>query len=434
MPSSLRSTGVADRDSDKKVLVSTQERLPIARSPYAYAFLIAGVSPSKHHNYKGYFYNILVSASILHEGGSTADICLMIQMADPVFTELPSEDVSVLNAMNIQLVYLETNDEFSFEDAVFMKFQLLQWTQYQRVFFLDADIMPLCNLDYIFHGSENRSENGAMGWEENLLIPGPKVPSGAGNFMVNPQPGDWERLKSTIKKQKERAKTLPYPHFDIYSGWGFNFKEHNTFWRDYVGRKFTKWDFYGAHIDQGLLYYFVRFIKGTYSIAFIRQKNFKHSLIESYAENGQEVTHRLSITDENRAQISCLPQNVRNPRQLRYTHHPWYGGSFAKFPFHSDFLHFYHKSKPWNQEPPQYDISSKYQAKDGVEYWFHVLRQLDRVYEMRINWKNFYHFQDIGTTTDKDGSQSRATDTSNVTAEYYRANDGYWAKYTQSPQ
>jgi hypothetical protein len=116
----------------------------------------------------------------------------------------------LLNALDIDVVYLDpnysavsgnntSNSELSFEDAaaVFLKFELLKWTHCRRLLFLDADIMPLCNRDYIFHGSDSLSL-----WEENLILPGPKVAAGGGNFMVNPQHGDFDQLHLTIQRRQ----------------------------------------------------------------------------------------------------------------------------------------------------------------------------------------------------------------------------------------
>ena len=45
--------------------------------------------------------------------------------------------------------------------ASLLKFRVLQMLQYDRVLFLDAGVLPLCNLDYWFY--ESYPDNGLLG-------------------------------------------------------------------------------------------------------------------------------------------------------------------------------------------------------------------------------------------------------------------------------
>lgn len=40
--------------------------------------------------------------------------------------------------------------EFAFNQVQMLEFHVLHLTDYKRVLYLDSDIMPICNLDYIF--------------------------------------------------------------------------------------------------------------------------------------------------------------------------------------------------------------------------------------------------------------------------------------------
>ena len=129
---------------------------------WAYAFLMGGCNPKKPNEYRGFIYNILVSAETLLNSGSVADIVVMVQLAyDPdgnnnTHTSLPQEDVDLLQSIeNIRIQYLPTpTTEQNFYSVVLEKFRILTLTQYSRVLFLDGDLWPLCNLDYLFELSE----------------------------------------------------------------------------------------------------------------------------------------------------------------------------------------------------------------------------------------------------------------------------------------
>ena len=128
---------------------------------WAYAFLMGGCNPKKPNEYRGFIYNILVSAETLLQSGSVADIVVMVQLAYDRdgrnnHTSLPDEDIALLQSLeNIRIQYLPTpTTEQNFYSVVLEKFRILTLTQYSRVLFLDGDLWPLCNLDYLFELSE----------------------------------------------------------------------------------------------------------------------------------------------------------------------------------------------------------------------------------------------------------------------------------------
>lgn len=165
-------------------------------SPFAYAFLLGGFDPSNHVPFTGYLYNILVATQTLRSSGSRADIVVMIQPVKPkeqakratASDNYSNASSSLLlpkawkllleNSMGIRLVYLDVEEEgkTSFFSIQLQKFKILElYESYQRVLFLDADIVPFCNLDYLFEASM------AGIIQPNFVLSGTDAPA-AGNF------------------------------------------------------------------------------------------------------------------------------------------------------------------------------------------------------------------------------------------------------------
>ena len=98
------------------------------------------------------------------------------------------------------------------------KFRVLQMTEYSRVLFLDGDIMPLCNLDYMFELSDPPTskhhdlEKPIL--RQNVIVAWRREAANAGFFMLKPNNDDWEQLQNEIFKKEEKALELPWPYWD----------------------------------------------------------------------------------------------------------------------------------------------------------------------------------------------------------------------------
>ena len=85
-------------------------------SEYAYVFITGGCHPEQP-NYKGFLYNVFVAAQLLHENGSQQDVIMLVQMSTKTnATVLPDEDLKVLQALHIRVLYLAKNRHESFYD------------------------------------------------------------------------------------------------------------------------------------------------------------------------------------------------------------------------------------------------------------------------------------------------------------------------------
>jgi hypothetical protein len=191
---------------------------PRPRRKWAYAFLMAGVD-AKVPSYKGIFYNILVTAEILKE--SKADIVVMVQMSRrSKASTLTEEEESYLRAMNVKIHYLDVPKEQNFYQIQFEKFRILNFfTEYSRVIYMDGDVMPYCNIDYMFELSEPENESTKAPLKENVVIAWSQEPSHGGFFMLQPKKGDFDLVQSIIhRREKEAAETGQL--FDRKRGWG----------------------------------------------------------------------------------------------------------------------------------------------------------------------------------------------------------------------
>lgn len=125
-----------------------------ATSSYAYAFVMGGVN-EEDEKYLGMLYNVLIAAYILEKEGSTADIVLYVQMsANSPSNELPSSNTRLLNEVGVRVRYLPKPKVENFHQIIMQKLVVLDLVEYRRVLFLDTDVMPFCNLDYVFHLSD----------------------------------------------------------------------------------------------------------------------------------------------------------------------------------------------------------------------------------------------------------------------------------------
>ncbi|CAB9527199.1 expressed unknown protein [Seminavis robusta] len=124
-------------------------------SPYAYAFVMGGVN-EQDGRYLGMFYNILIAAYIFDKEGSSADVVVYVQMsANSTLTELPEDNTRLLTAMGVKIKYLPKPKVENFHQIIMQKLVILELVEYRRVIFLDTDVMPFCNLDYVFHLSDS---------------------------------------------------------------------------------------------------------------------------------------------------------------------------------------------------------------------------------------------------------------------------------------
>ena len=203
---------------------------------FAYVFLMAGCNPKQNERYIGYVYNILISKHVLKQSGSNADVIVLTRMASVTKDETIAEQ-KLLERAGIIVKYLPKVHTDNFYSAMLDKFQILKLTEYDRVLYMDSDIAPFCNLDYMFHMSMGQNPIFAP----NVVLSYKHEPAQGGFFMIKPQEGDYEKVQEIIDHRIHNS----YNFSDDY-GWGHKFQGYPDVWNDMNNKNQTKWDFYGA--------------------------------------------------------------------------------------------------------------------------------------------------------------------------------------------
>ena len=380
---------------DTTVTVRT-DHLPLPLSPppsspsrYAYASLIGGIDPD-HPSYKGFFYNVLVAARLLRHYGSKADFVLLVQLSHTTtLQELSHKDQRLLHACQIHVVYLPKSRYQGFYDITLEKFRILQLIQYRRVLFMDADVMPLHNLDYLFEMTD-QGRDGML--KENLVVAGTNEPSTAGFFVLAPGPDKWQQLQQVIQTREQQAQnSTTLNKFDIVQGWGHAIQppdQWETLIQDKTG---TKWTFYSADADQGLLYEWVKYHEQRVSIVLGSQvqnwipgnnsNNNNYPILET-------VLHR-PFHHQNLARFSNQTQQQQQQQHRRVA-------KWAKGP--PPYCHFYHftgRTKPWENPPPpplgmDVDMEKKnnnHHMSSPERFWFYHLDQLNQELGLFDDWE-----------------------------------------------
>jgi len=331
----------------------------VTNSPYAYSFVIGGVNPDKPA-YKGFLYNILVSTRILRQLGSTADVVAFFQLSHSYRKRdtLPSADIRALEAMGIKIYYIERSEHESFYETVLNKFRILQLTQYRRVLLMDGDVMPVANLDYLFHLSDdNKFGPGNSTLRENVVVSGPWEPSNAGFFMLTPHKRDYEIILDIIQKRLETAEADGVL-FDEVKGWGHVIEEGD----EWVARRETgrNWTFHFAFSDQGLLYHWTKYVQRSVSIVY-------KGKVENWSPNADGT--------------KAVKERVLERPFLEYSK-PLLRTESTCSKFMCDYFHFSGIQKPWLGQPPK-KMNDANKLTRSIYIWWYFLRLVD--YELGMN-------------------------------------------------
>ncbi len=181
---------------------------------FAYAFLIGGaLSKKKNTDHRGALYSVVVATHSLRRQGSKADVVLMVQIsATTNATVLPEVEEKLLKAMNIRVLYLPKASHYrleSFYSLMMEKFRILQLEEYSRILYLDADILPMCNLDYMMELSQVGNV-----LRENVVMAYNGEPASGGFFVLQPNATDYKEIVDHILKTEKKYLQIGYPHWD----------------------------------------------------------------------------------------------------------------------------------------------------------------------------------------------------------------------------
>ena len=355
-PQDLASFSV--NSNETKARSDDDSSLRPGRSPYAYVFLVSGCDPDRPA-YRYFLYNILVASRLLRETGSTSDIIAMFQMSyASSYTSLPEEDLRLLEGSNItQIQYIPKSSSESYYRTQFDKFRILGFTTYRRVLFMDADVMPVSNLDYLFQ----LSDSGVL--KENVVVAGPIAPANGGFFLLKPGNGQLEELTDIVKTRERLGKGKGVTQFDKVHGWGHTIQKPD-YWETRQRKRGQMWDFYAAFADQGLLYHWAKYAKKKVSIVV-------GGKVEQWEANSTGNV-RLESSHSN------LLQNFSKPLACWKSCLPVYG----------DHVHFGGGRKPWLRRPPV-NLTASSRLDSAYHLWFWTLKEVDNEFEIGLNFKNW---------------------------------------------
>ncbi len=88
------------------------------------------------------------------------------------------------------------------------KFRILKLTEYSRVMYLDYDVMPTCNLDYMFELSDPIIESvdtKSFRLKETVILAYQSEPSSGGMFLVKPNSTDYDDIQRIIHEKETRS-------------------------------------------------------------------------------------------------------------------------------------------------------------------------------------------------------------------------------------
>lgn len=394
-------------------------------SPYAYTFVMGGVNPMRP-SYRGMLWGIVVSVYALKKYGSHADFILFVQpsaetsgatanqtkpstsdnrdMERGAFSHDPfglaQTERKLLDKLGVQLRIIETGQvSENFHDITMNKFIVLTLSEYKKVIFLDADLVLLGSLDYLFEAPFLR---------RNFYMATAGEAANAGLFMVTPQEGDYQEVLNIIKAQKESAKKLPgEAKFDKIHGWG-----HRIVAPDYWETTRTKgktawgtdWFFYCAPSDQGLLYHWTKYVQRSVSIMIRDDIKYwgPHPFNETLKVQLEGVLHdpfrALTKPTLKSKWSNCDTSSSRGGKTKWWCVSP-----------HRDYEHLAGTAKPWRQPIPDGAFGEN-ATKDALHYWFHLFHEMNaspqyslginfdeweeerrRVQEPPLGWKPHYY-------------------------------------------
>jgi lipopolysaccharide biosynthesis glycosyltransferase len=343
---------------------------------FAYVFLIAGCKP-EDPTYKGYVYNIAISNEILKEHNSVADVVVLLRMhSDTKHTSILPEDEAILTKTGIIVKYIPSPVTDNFHTAMMDKFRILELTEYERVIYLDADVMPLNSMDYLFEHSVGPDAK----TEENIVMAYHSEPSNGGLFMLKPDKQDFLEITKIIERREKEGY-----HFNDTIGWGHVMTAPDQ-WES-LHKSGTSWTFYGAFTDQGLLYYWTKYFKKKVSMI-------NRDIIKTWkeGENGQVEMVREEKT------IDVFGNQTHEGAYVKPRHRDFNLSNFL-VPY-KDFHHFVQKRKPWLDKKiatsPNRHVKT---PRNEYQLWFNTLRKIEAEYHLGINTKNVYHGRPtLGTT------------------------------------
>eukprot|EP00529_Nitzschia_sp_RCC80_P004300 CAMPEP_0113503988 /NCGR_PEP_ID=MMETSP0014_2-20120614/34474_1 /TAXON_ID=2857 /ORGANISM="Nitzschia sp." /LENGTH=964 /DNA_ID=CAMNT_0000399065 /DNA_START=141 /DNA_END=3031 /DNA_ORIENTATION=+ /assembly_acc=CAM_ASM_000159 len=377
-------------------------------SPYAYVFLLTGAHSqqqqqqnlhqmnknatsnnnssaaavvfSDHDNtsYMLGLFSIISTVHSLRQYGSTADFVVMVQISVHTpqrLKKLKRWEVELLQSNDIHLKYIPKFASPTLEvyyGLSLEKFRILQMTQYDRVMFVDHDVVsvPNCNLDYIFE----MSLRGHL--RPNVVFGLDGVPSDGSLFVLEPNQRDYDDLVQVITQHEHKM------YNSIEENWPFGWNETEGWGHiidsddPWVARRpltgGTKWTFFGSYADQGLLYHYTKYMNGRVSL--VREDTVEHwDVVDDLSGDAPTMSKMIvnGLFDKHRPQ-TCQQNSFKSdkrPTPYQDINHFMNGGSSMKG---NSISKRNRGEKPWMINRPELEV-----AMLQTSAYIKILRQQD---------------------------------------------------------
>lgn len=354
-------------------------------SPYAYAFVVGPILEDSV-SHKGYLYGVLVAVQSLRDAGSEADFWIWLDISPESKLRVPpAEDLRLLNELGVRFAWDEQRavdahetGRANFGTITFSKFfRLLPLVEYRRVIFLDSDVIPIANMDYLFTLSDGPDPL----LRPNVILASRGEPCNTAVFMLQPEAGAVDRLLDVVNMQRCAGLNLPYPHFDWRTGWGHNFRASRDHW-EAVQLNGTSWRFHCGWSDQGLWYHYMKYVAQDVSV-FIGDR------VQNWQRGGSEDMPRLErqfSAPSIAGQGTLLPTELVRTRKRACGGRPHTSQYTACVAPYSSFVHLAGAAKPWMSQAPNESARGVQSAMAfGRVRWFQSLRLLNRKHTMGLD-------------------------------------------------
>jgi hypothetical protein len=204
-------------------------------------------------------------------------------------------------------------------------------------------------------------------------------------------------LEEMMKKERVRVRVRcsfkasgEGPHFDYKEGWGKHFQKHGETWRSVVANTASKWHFHASHSDQGLMFYWSKYLIQDVTIVIsnivenwkrgpdgdlVRESELK-DLFAPYQEKPLVYQWSCDSSDDKKDKIDAK-------------------NSWRCFPPTDGMAHLMGKTKPWKQSRggvAKAFSTWSYRQRGGSNLWFVVLREINAKYQMGIDLDNWIKF------------------------------------------
>jgi hypothetical protein len=369
-------------------------------SRYAYVTLIHGIDET--FAYRGYLYNCIVMKKSLDTLGSKMDFIAMIgflyenQLSRKNNkTDIIKQDLALLSYYKIKIFYLSRLhtkislqsyfqrhssssssssskssastsksqslslqhfdsllSKFSpFQKVTFLEMALLKispWNfiQYEKIQYLDCDVLPYANMDCLFSLTRNSFNTGTAS------------PVNSGWFLAITNASDYYHLHDlTVLRYLKKG-------WDEITGWGMKLPS-DLYYRD-QNRVVKKWEFNGASLDQGLITHYFVLNEGRIQLydvntLLVYEKHYqKRIILLDYGKKKSIASGKMKeVNKESEEESKNMISRVCS------------GSSMSK-PYKSSMEMFYHftgRNKPWlqNLEKPK---------DKGIKLWVSIFNSL----------------------------------------------------------